>query len=62
MKLILVSYKKIHFMHRDFHRQSVDKLVHKVDNWLYYCRRAPNDADTLFTNCNIRSIHRRGRG
>ena len=55
MKLILVSYKKIHFMHRDFHRQSVDKLVHKVDNSGYYLHSragcaAPVSYTHLFLN------------
>lgn len=53
MKLILVSYKKIHFMHRDFHRQSVDKLVHKVDNSGYYLHSRAGCAALPFTKCNI---------
>ena len=40
-------------MHKDFHRQPGDNLVHKVDNSGYYPRKGTDGAGPLFTNCNI---------
>ena len=51
-------YRKIHFMHKDFHRVSGDNPVHKVDNSAYYPRKGTGGAVPLFTNCNIRRARR----